>query len=915
MTLTEAKVKLISQLREQNKGLLTPQKEPRWGDWILDPIKQGPSTLNYREIALTDQQTGGLHKNTRELVNKLAEQPGDLAGFKPFFDSQTQPRQHNFPENTLVHARITDRPVEINGVDHENVLYAEEFQSDWAQSAIGTGTLRPEDISRKAELVAVLAQAKALVDQGMSIKDAYREIFAEDKIDELEELDRKQAYTPFLESGDKKGSVDQSPVISLAIRRILKEAVDNGQDYVVFANYNDQVTRWGPDEERGGKLRPIYQETTPNLIKKIVKNLGGYVKPTYKTKVDALIIEKTRKLNAARAEREFLMSQHKSMPDIRSERELRLNENLNTDVADNTNLIATLERELSPLKTEQTRLRVPLKEKESRYYKQHPDEVGKEEDAFFADTYLHPETKRGRPVADFVMDMLVKKLGGDLSDADIAREIKSWYSGAGNTVNALLSDIPILEPSSDNVWATIKDRDSPKRFVVHITEGMAKKIREEGQPVLSRAAGGPIIKGAVKTLTKPKKAPSLPSETLLATRPVEPLVPTPKMKFKASGKEPVYRVDIPSREWLHDKQSYARSIEANKWGAPHYGTVTGAFRVAPLSHNKGATPIIPLAMLDNVKGVMGEQDRTPDETKLSRIKEGIKEGVEFEAPFITVDQYGDAYISEGNHRITAARELGLKEIPVELRYFEGGELVDGPWHPEKVLGRSLDERDQGVAFHHESGPGEYVSLKKNQWPTKQQLLEKQSEEDRDEFNWNLYHGTRDDIREFNLDHPNRKDTGWLGTGVYGDTDPRLASEYSHLKSGYGDPNVMPLKARLTNPYHATMADKERLMLISIIEGAEAGREAADAWTAELKQKGHDGVILSSGNEGHSEVVVFDPANIRSKFAKFDPTKKGSADILAAAGGGVSSLNGIARNMTRYAYGGGVGSMNETARSM
>ena len=36
----------------------------------------------------------------------------------------------------------------------------------------------------------------------------------------------------------------------------------------------------------------------------------------------------------------------------------------------------------------------------------------------------------------------------------------------------------------------------------------------------------------------------------------------------------------------------------------------------------------------------------------------------------------------------------------------------------------------------------------------------------------------------------------------------------------------------------------------------------------------------------------------------------------AKGGGVSSLNGIARNMTRgYANGGGVGSMNETARSM
>jgi len=273
---------------------------------------------------------------------------------------------------------------------------------------------------------------------------------------------------------------------------------------------------------------------------------------------------------------------------------------------------------------------------------------------------------------------------------------------------------------------------------------------------------------------------------------------------------------------------------------------------------------------------------------------------------------------------------------------------------------------------------------------------------KDEFSeYEVYHGTRDDIREFNLDHPNRKDSGWLGTGVYTNTDPRIASAYSTLKRGDVGSNVMPLRARLENPYHATQAEKNRLMTISNNQGAEAGREAADAWTAELKQKGHDGVILSSGKEGHREVVVFDPKNIRSKFAQFDPAKRGSADILAATGGGIiikgaakvltkkpeaprlmltkqnsgwyegsigkhaidldrnaspdrkewvlkvdneweetfptkrsavehikkrygasyatgggiSSLNGIARNMTRYAYGGGVGSMNEIARSM
>lgn len=147
----------------------------------------------------------------------------------------------------------------------------------------------------------------------------------------------------------------------------------------------------------------------------------------------------------------------------------------------------------------------------------------------------------------------------------------------------------------------------------------------------------------------------------------------------------------------------------------------------------------------------------------------------------------------------------------------------------------------------------------------------------------LFHGTADDVYAFNLDHPNRKDTGWLGTGVYTTTDPKLASDYSSMKAGRDAPNVMPLRAKLKNPYYATSKDKERIMLISHSKGAESGREAADEWTSKLIKAGHDGVVLDYAKEGWGgprEVVVFDPKNIRSRFAKFDPAKKGSADILA-----------------------------------
>lgn len=149
----------------------------------------------------------------------------------------------------------------------------------------------------------------------------------------------------------------------------------------------------------------------------------------------------------------------------------------------------------------------------------------------------------------------------------------------------------------------------------------------------------------------------------------------------------------------------------------------------------------------------------------------------------------------------------------------------------------------------------------------------------------LYHGTADDISAFDLNHENRKDTGWLGTGVYLTSDPELAGSYARLKAGKGSPNVMPLYARLENPYHATSQEKQRLQLISHSRGKEAGRAASDAWTQELKARGHDGVILDwkaseVGEKNASrEVVVFDPAGVKSAIGNRGTYDSSNPDVL------------------------------------
>ncbi len=136
----------------------------------------------------------------------------------------------------------------------------------------------------------------------------------------------------------------------------------------------------------------------------------------------------------------------------------------------------------------------------------------------------------------------------------------------------------------------------------------------------------------------------------------------------------------------------------------------------------------------------------------------------------------------------------------------------------------------------------------------------------------LYHGTADDVTAFDPDHPNRKDTGWLGTGVYLTDSIDMADVYADQKArkfGPAGQNIMPLYARLENPYMATMEDKARIRA--------GGREAADAFTAELQAQGYDGVILEVAPDAR-EIVVFDPAAVKSPFNDGTWSRE-NADIL------------------------------------
>lgn len=148
---------------------------------------------------------------------------------------------------------------------------------------------------------------------------------------------------------------------------------------------------------------------------------------------------------------------------------------------------------------------------------------------------------------------------------------------------------------------------------------------------------------------------------------------------------PKLRSDIPSEHWLNSKKSLANEYGVDPTtGVPRsFGVITGYF--------EGNTPIkIPVDVLKVIKGQKGEQNsvRKDDLAWLvNYMKEGylpIMNGKEY-YPYIEVDQNGNPWINEGNHRIMAADQLDWEWMSVEIRYFNGGETIDnGLLSPDKI---------------------------------------------------------------------------------------------------------------------------------------------------------------------------------------------------------------------------------------
>ena len=143
--------------------------------------------------------------------------------------------------------------------------------------------------------------------------------------------------------------------------------------------------------------------------------------------------------------------------------------------------------------------------------------------------------------------------------------------------------------------------------------------------------------------------------------------------------------DVPREEWLEDKIAYAKKRGRDSFGVPYMGSTTGYVRQP--SH-----VVLPVSVLARIPGARGEQ-RNIRHDDLKAIMQIMKDtgklplnssGQEY-VPFICVAWNGEPWVMEGNHRIMSAERLGWDTLPVELKYFDGGERVkSGLLYPGKI---------------------------------------------------------------------------------------------------------------------------------------------------------------------------------------------------------------------------------------
>jgi hypothetical protein len=298
----------------------------------------------------------------------------------------------------------------------------------------------------------------------------------------------------------------------------------------------------------------------------------------------------------------------------------------------------------------------------------------------------------------------------------------------------------------------------------------------------------------------------------------------------------IFYEDIPNESWLQGKVDYAIRSPRNQFGVPKMSSVTGSFK----------NPVmVPTRWLSDAKGQRGEE-KNVRQKDLDAIRKIIREtgkfplnedGTEY-VPYIEIGYDGKPWVSEGNHRIMAAIAEGVEYIPVELRYFDGGQRRAGKWGPDNV--KEITER---VSTTDQDAQDINAMQAAPDTPAFKRWFGDSKVVDENGDPRVMYHGTSRDFSIFDrMKSAERRRVSMDTVGSWFSSEPSKAEQYA---GGEGK-NIMPVYLSIKNPklyrsFNEFLRDMHAAEGRKFEEQNPPGIGSTEGLRAKLKAEGYDGI--------------------------------------------------------------------------
>jgi hypothetical protein len=282
---------------------------------------------------------------------------------------------------------------------------------------------------------------------------------------------------------------------------------------------------------------------------------------------------------------------------------------------------------------------------------------------------------------------------------------------------------------------------------------------------------------------------------------------------------------------------------------------------------------------------VGEKGKDGISGRYEKFENYLKDAKSIEASNVSVNKDGGIVFGDGRHRYAVLRDMGLDELPIVMdkesikNAKKFGYLAGSPKTPIAPRQEALDTAQRNAALSVEQGG---LGLPKDNTP--EMRAEAMGFQD-------VYHGTTKGAKKEQL----RDAEFWMTS------NPKVANTYATGRPEFGRPEgqaVMPLSARFENPMviDAPYGASWRQIDTALPNDQEVLTYSTDMLADIAKKQGYDSLIVNNvfdvgggriptSKKGQDALTgttyaVFDPAQVRSRFAAFDPMRKNDKDLLA-----------------------------------